>query len=42
MGFSTHGSEQLKRDKLNSRSLKRRGSYFQRKTEQQTLLKKKE
>ncbi|MFT7085291.1 MAG: hypothetical protein ACJAV5_001007 [Vicingaceae bacterium] len=28
MGFSTHGSEQLKRDKLNAKSLKRRGSYF--------------
>lgn len=33
MGFSTHGSEQLKRDRLNSKSLKRRGSYFKRKVE---------
>ncbi len=33
MSFSTHGIEQLKRDRLNSKSLKRRGSYFRRKTE---------
>ena len=33
MGFSTHGSEQLKRDKLNAKSINRRGSYFKLKAE---------
>lgn len=33
MGFSTHGSAQIKRDKLNAKSIKRRGSYFKRKSE---------
>ena len=33
MGFSTHGREQLIRDELNAKSLKRRGSYFKRKVE---------
>ncbi len=33
MGFSAHGREQLIRDELNAKSLKRRGSYFKRKVE---------
>jgi len=41
MGFSTHGREQLIRDELNAKSLKRRGSYFKRKVELTEAAKKK-